>query len=387
MPDQESHEKGEPDVPGSKFKHVSDEPKSAPFSTYSEEFLDYKALTYILLGQGIPLQKIHDIIYAVGEMKTLDDLATVNARLMTLAESDLGMPREWLLKQMKKARRKVEAAMEMLPDGSLQQEESYEGEKGHRKHLRELVAGTRFEKPLEDVLKEFNAFSAAVGLYWFCADYHSGQSSDEYRILSSMEYRPGMGECSPGSGGADPEDDDAAVYQIFVDELEPGQSDVKGVISMPWTTKKEAAGLGGPAMIFDLPNKSNPNKGGPTDGSGVPASKPPMADKPMGEKPPMPEGLKPPMADKPEEKSELNQIKSCLDKGELKEALDLLKKLVGEDKPKPKAPFLGEKKEEPKKDDKPVVKEEPKAEPKLDEKPAEKKSVGQCGNCGALLEV
>jgi hypothetical protein len=38
-----------------------------------------------------------------------------------------------------------------------------------------------------------------VGAYWFCADYHGGQRSVEYRTLSTLSriFTPGSGETGP----------------------------------------------------------------------------------------------------------------------------------------------------------------------------------------------
>lgn len=51
------------------------------------------------------------------------------------------------------------------------------------------------------------------GSYWFFADYHSGQTSDEYRIQckASEIYHPGPMECGP-------EEDSAA--EMFYEALE-----------------------------------------------------------------------------------------------------------------------------------------------------------------------
>lgn len=41
-------------------------------------------------------------------------------------------------------------------------------------------------------------FDAAQGLYWYAADYHEGQSSELYSILSAqLGYKPAMGEGAP----------------------------------------------------------------------------------------------------------------------------------------------------------------------------------------------
>ena len=42
-------------------------------------------------------------------------------------------------------------------------------------------------------------FSIACALYWYCAHYHGGQNSTEYRILSQLEYRPGALEREPNA--------------------------------------------------------------------------------------------------------------------------------------------------------------------------------------------
>jgi len=58
---------------------------------------------------------------------------------------------------------------------------------------------------LLDIIKEFEAyydnditvletgftFDAESAIYWFCSDYHAGQNSDLYSILSTSEYSPG----------------------------------------------------------------------------------------------------------------------------------------------------------------------------------------------------
>jgi hypothetical protein len=50
---------------------------------------------------------------------------------------------------------------------------------------------------------DFDRFDIAQGLYWYCNDYHGGQGSDLYRILSQVSgiYRPGAMEHGPSDGG------------------------------------------------------------------------------------------------------------------------------------------------------------------------------------------
>jgi hypothetical protein len=45
-------------------------------------------------------------------------------------------------------------------------------------------------------------FDLAAGLYWYCSDWHGGQFSDEYSIMSAqLGYNPGMSECSAADAG------------------------------------------------------------------------------------------------------------------------------------------------------------------------------------------
>lgn len=43
-----------------------------------------------------------------------------------------------------------------------------------------------------------NYFDAATGLYFYCVDWHGGQASKEYEILSRLQtelnFKPGMSE-------------------------------------------------------------------------------------------------------------------------------------------------------------------------------------------------
>lgn len=42
------------------------------------------------------------------------------------------------------------------------------------------------------------AFSAAAGLYWYCADYHAGLDCPLYAILCTVGYEPGPLESGTG---------------------------------------------------------------------------------------------------------------------------------------------------------------------------------------------
>jgi hypothetical protein len=43
-------------------------------------------------------------------------------------------------------------------------------------------------------------FDMACGLYWYCAWTHGGQGSPEYRMLSTLGYKPGAAERGPEEG-------------------------------------------------------------------------------------------------------------------------------------------------------------------------------------------
>lgn len=52
-----------------------------------------------------------------------------------------------------------------------------------------LLAALRVETLTLDEI-----FSAAEALYWYCYEWHGGGGSDEYSILSELQYKPGMME-------------------------------------------------------------------------------------------------------------------------------------------------------------------------------------------------
>jgi hypothetical protein len=56
-------------------------------------------------------------------------------------------------------------------------------------------------------------FEVEEALYWWCADHHSGQWSEEYSILSSSPFRPG-----PLSNGPEPDSYAAMIYDAMCDE-------------------------------------------------------------------------------------------------------------------------------------------------------------------------
>lgn len=43
----------------------------------------------------------------------------------------------------------------------------------------------------------YSIFDCACALHWYCSNYHSGQSSDLYRIMCKLNYTPGIMEHFP----------------------------------------------------------------------------------------------------------------------------------------------------------------------------------------------
>ena len=66
-----------------------------------------------------------------------------------------------------------------------------------------------------------NIFEAAQALYWYCANYHSGQSCPLYSIISKLQYTP-----SPSEVGVS--HDDAS---LFYAELESGAIEAQNLLT------------------------------------------------------------------------------------------------------------------------------------------------------------
>lgn len=81
----------------------------------------------------------------------------------------------------------------------------------------------------ETVYTAEDRFSIAQGLYWYCADYHGGQNSEEYEILSQLDYRPGRLERGPDA-------DDSTARAVYED-LAAKRLDVDDVFS--WVLANE----------------------------------------------------------------------------------------------------------------------------------------------------
>lgn len=72
---------------------------------------------------------------------------------------------------------------------------------------------------IDTVYGKDDVFSVAQGLYWYCADYHGGQNSEEYSIMSQLEYRPAPSERGPSD----------SIAQAVYDDLGQGQLDMGDV--------------------------------------------------------------------------------------------------------------------------------------------------------------
>lgn len=62
-------------------------------------------------------------------------------------------------------------------------------------------------------------FSAACALYWHCADYHEGQGSERYRIMSMLGYKPGACENGPEKDSID----ELLYNELASGEVEPAE--------------------------------------------------------------------------------------------------------------------------------------------------------------------
>lgn len=64
---------------------------------------------------------------------------------------------------------------------------------------------------MNPLLREAGPFNASCGLYWYAADYHDGQDSELYRLLSTSLYKPGALEKGP-----EPESASKMIYDSLV---------------------------------------------------------------------------------------------------------------------------------------------------------------------------
>lgn len=79
-----------------------------------------------------------------------------------------------------------------------------------------LLAELYHEREAEEFDQEGIEYGAStpdilIGAYWFCSDYHGGQSSDEYALLCRIGeiYQPGM------TAGPEPESSEEDTYHAL----------------------------------------------------------------------------------------------------------------------------------------------------------------------------
>ena len=77
--------------------------------------------------------------------------------------------------------------------------------------LADWIAGDGF-KPAENTVAEWP--DVLIGAYWFCVNYHSGMSSDEYRLQCSISHVYSPGPCE---AGPEPDSSSANVYAALVE--------------------------------------------------------------------------------------------------------------------------------------------------------------------------
>lgn len=80
--------------------------------------------------------------------------------------------------------------------------------------------------------RDVHYFDAACALYWYCSDWHSGQWSTLYSIMSArLHYTPGACESGPA-----PDTTDADLYA----ELARGEIDPEMLLAwIQWEYEKE----------------------------------------------------------------------------------------------------------------------------------------------------
>lgn len=59
-------------------------------------------------------------------------------------------------------------------------------------------------------------YNLSDGLYWYCHDYHTGQCSDEYSVLSTLDYSP-----SPLASGVE---EGTTAHEVYSQLVEANQT-------------------------------------------------------------------------------------------------------------------------------------------------------------------
>ena len=80
----------------------------------------------------------------------------------------------------------------------------------------ELQAHIDERYPLADDDEKCDLFDLADGLYWYCSEYHTGQCSDEYSVLSTLDYSP-----SPLASGVE---EGSTAHEVYSQLVEANQT-------------------------------------------------------------------------------------------------------------------------------------------------------------------
>jgi hypothetical protein len=85
--------------------------------------------------------------------------------------------------------------------------------------LRRIVAGTAYEQPTAEAISQYGEDNALIGLYWYCVNYHGGQDSTEYSILSQLgdSYQP-----AGHANGPEPDSAEELAYEHFGGTVDDG---------------------------------------------------------------------------------------------------------------------------------------------------------------------
>ena len=86
--------------------------------------------------------------------------------------------------------------------------------------------------PLPFPITRENYFDAAQGLFWYLADYHPGQRSEEYEILSVLQYRPAMSERGPDT-------EEAKIVYEYLEQNPNGAREVYNAIEAAYDETHE----------------------------------------------------------------------------------------------------------------------------------------------------
>jgi len=91
------------------FAHIPKEPSSREQkqpTIFDDEWKNHKALIHILVSQAVPAERITDVTMS-HPLETIEDLATINARLFQLGEQ-FGIPRKYILKEVERISKRAE---------------------------------------------------------------------------------------------------------------------------------------------------------------------------------------------------------------------------------------------------------------------------------------